>query len=94
MLPNDLLKIDNDRLGEPAEDDGVHPDPRRVVSEGVLCQGHQHQVMPYGIVGGRSVQHDVHQLENVWYRRCLNVDVGDECRVVGSTIDHVGRSRG
>jgi hypothetical protein len=103
-LPNGLLKIGSDRVGEPAEDDSVHPGPRRivdegivgedVVSEGVPCQGHQYQVTPDGVVGGRSVQHDVHQLANVWYRRCLNVEVGDECRVVGGTVDHVRRSRG
>jgi hypothetical protein len=76
-LPNDLLKIGSDCVGELAEDDSVHPGPHRIVSEGVIgedmvgkgvpCQGHQHQVTPDGVVGGRSVQHDVHQLANVWY---------------------------
>jgi hypothetical protein len=103
-LPNDLLRIGSDRVGEPVEDDSVHLGPRRIVSEGIVgedmvgegvpCQGHQHQVTLDGIAGGCTVQHDVHQLANVWYRRCLNVEVGDECRVVGGTVDHVGRSRG
>jgi hypothetical protein len=103
-LPNNLLKIGSDHVGDRAEDNNVHPDPRRIVGEGdvrenmvgegVPCQGHQHQVTPDGIVGGHSVQHDVHQLTNVWNCHCLNVEVGDECRVVGDTIDHVGRSRG
>jgi hypothetical protein len=103
-LPNDLLKIGSDRVGQPAEDDSVHPGSRRIidegvvgediVGEGVLCQGHQHQVTSDGGVGGCSVQHDVHQLANVWYRRCLNVEVGDERRVIDGTVDHVGHSRG
>jgi hypothetical protein len=54
----------------------------------------KYRVTPDGIVGGRSVQHNVHQLANVWYHRCLNVDVGDECRVIGGTVDHVRCSRG
>jgi hypothetical protein len=101
-LSNDLLNISSDHVGELAEDDNIHPGPRRIVSEGVIeedvvsegvpCQGHQ--VTPDGIVGGRSAQHDVHQLANVWYRHCLNVEVGEECRVVSGTVDHVGRSRG
>jgi hypothetical protein len=103
-LSNDLLKIGSDRVGEPVEDDNVHPGPRRIIGEGVVredvvgegvpCQGHQYQVTPDGIAGGRSVQHDVHQLANVWYRRCLNVEVGDKYRVVGGTINHVRCSRG
>jgi hypothetical protein len=87
-LPNDLLKISCDCVGEPVEDDSVHPSPRRIigervvgedmVSQGVLCQGYQHQVTLDGVVGGHSVQHNVHQLVNVCYRCCLNVEVGDE----------------
>jgi hypothetical protein len=50
--------------------------------------------MPNGVVGECSVQHDIHQLANVWYRRGLDMKVGDECQVVGGTVDHVGRSRG
>jgi hypothetical protein len=35
-LPNDLLKIGSDRVGEPAEDDSVHPGPCRIVGEAVI----------------------------------------------------------
>jgi hypothetical protein len=35
-LPNDLLKINSDRVGEPAEDDNVHPGPRMIAGEGVV----------------------------------------------------------
>jgi hypothetical protein len=103
-LPNDLLKIGSDRVGEPAEGNSIHPGPRRIIGEGVIgenvvgegvsCQGHQHQVTSDDVVRGSSVQHDGHQLANVWYCHCLNVEVGDECRVVGGTIDHVRCSRG
>jgi hypothetical protein len=61
MLPNDLLKIGTDRVGEPAEDDSIHPGPRKIIGEGIIgedvvdegvpCQGHQHQVTPDGVVG-------------------------------------------
>jgi hypothetical protein len=102
-LPNEPLKIGNDCVGKPAADDSVHPGPHRILDEGIIgedvvgegvpCQGHQHQVTPDGVVGGCSVQHYVHQLVNVWYHRCLNVEVGAECRVIGGTVDHVGCSR-
>jgi hypothetical protein len=86
-LLNDLLKIRGKRVGEPAKDDSIHPGPRRIIGEGVIgeevvgegvpCQGHQHQVTPDGVIGGRSVYHDVHQLANVQNRRGLDVEVGD-----------------
>jgi hypothetical protein len=51
-LSNDLLKIGGEHVGEPIEDDNIHPGPRRIVDEGVIgqdvdgeevpCQGHQH----------------------------------------------------
>jgi hypothetical protein len=101
-LPNDLLKISSDCVGVPVEDDNIHPGPRRIVGEGVVgddmvgkgvsCQGHQHQATPDGVVGGRSVQHDVHQLVKVWDHRCLSLKVGDKCRIIGGTVDHVGCS--
>jgi hypothetical protein len=34
-LPKDLLKIGSDHAGEPAEDDNIHPSPRRIVGEGI-----------------------------------------------------------
>jgi hypothetical protein len=83
MLPNDLLKIDSDRVGEPAEDYNVHPGPHRIIGEGVIGEN----------VVGEGVPCQGH-LANVWYCRCLNVEVGDECRVVGGTVDHVRCSRG
>jgi hypothetical protein len=47
-----------------------------------------------GVLGGRSIQNDVRQLVNVWDRRCLNVEVGDKCRIIGGSFDHVRCSRG
>jgi hypothetical protein len=80
MLPNDLLGY---RVGEPAEDDGAHSSPHRViresvtgldvVGEGVSRQGHQHEITPKGLVRGCGVQDDVHQLANVRNRRSLDV---------------------
>jgi hypothetical protein len=47
-LPNDLLKIDSDRVGEPAEDNSVHPGPRRIIGEGVIGE----DVVGEGVRGG------------------------------------------
>jgi hypothetical protein len=46
-LPNDL-KIDSDRVGEPAEDNSVHPGPRRIIGEGVIGE----DVVGEGVRGG------------------------------------------
>jgi hypothetical protein len=101
---NDLLKIRGDRVGEPAEDDDVHPGPPRIVGEGIIgldvvgkgvsYQGHQHEITPEGVVRGRGVQNDVHQLANI--RNCsrLDVEVADDGRVVGGAIGRVGRCQG
>jgi hypothetical protein len=35
-LSSDLLKIDSDRVCGPAEDNNVHPGPRKIVGEGVI----------------------------------------------------------
>jgi hypothetical protein len=53
-----------------------------VVGEGVLRQGHQHEITPEGIVQGRGVKDDGHQLANVWNHRSLDVEVGDDGCVV------------
>jgi hypothetical protein len=35
-LPDNLLKIGSDCVGEPAEDDNIHHGPRRIVGEGIV----------------------------------------------------------
>jgi hypothetical protein len=90
-LLNDLLEIRGDCVGDLRKDNGVHSSPRRiireciirldVVGEGVSCQGHQHEVMPEGIVRGCAVEDDVHQLVNVWNCRSIEVEVDDDGRV-------------
>jgi hypothetical protein len=37
-LSNDLLKISSDRVGEPTEDDSVHPSPHMIIDESVIGQ--------------------------------------------------------
>jgi hypothetical protein len=74
-FPNDLHKIRGDHVGEPGENDGIHPSLAWVVGEGVVRldvveegtsrQGQQHVVMPPGVVVERVIQNDVHEGTNV-----------------------------
>jgi hypothetical protein len=87
-FPNNLHKIRGDRVGEPRENDNIHPSPAWVVGEGIIRldvvgegisrQGQQHVVTPPGIVVGRGVQNNVHEGTNIRHRSHLDVEVGDD----------------
>jgi hypothetical protein len=103
-LPNDLLVILGNHVGDPGKDDDVHSSPHRIVGEGVVAlymdseeisrQGHQLEITPEGVVRGRGVEDDAHQLVNVRNHRSLEVEVGDDGHVVRGVHGGVGRSRG
>jgi hypothetical protein len=80
---NDLLKIKENHVGEPAEDDGIHFGPSwviregivrlDVVDEGVSRQGQHNVITPLSIVGGRGVQNDVPEGTNIQHHSHLDV---------------------
>jgi hypothetical protein len=89
-FPDHLVKIHQDGVADPVEDDVVHPNPPWIIGRGVVCdvldQGVAlysllHKITPAGVVGG--VEDDVHQLVSVDHCSRLKVKSGDDRVFIG-----------
>jgi hypothetical protein len=86
-----LMKLWWDGIADPVEEDTIHPNPPRIIGqgvdrdvldEGVALEGLLHKVTPAGIVGG-GVEYDVHQLVDIEDRSRLKMKAGDDGVFVG-----------